>query len=45
VQVRCCEFLVSVFRWRNSPHHVKVNEVGAEVDGVEDEIDVSVRMM
>jgi hypothetical protein len=27
-QVGCCEFLVSTFRWRKPPHHVKVNPLG-----------------
>jgi hypothetical protein len=24
----CCEFLVSIIRWRKPPHHVKVNPLG-----------------
>jgi hypothetical protein len=28
VQVRCCEFLVSIFRWSKPPHHVKVKPLG-----------------
>jgi hypothetical protein len=28
VQVGCCAFLVSIFRWSKPPHHVKVNPLG-----------------
>jgi hypothetical protein len=28
VQVKCCEFLVSIFRWSKPPHYVKVNPLG-----------------
>jgi hypothetical protein len=31
VQVECCEFLVSIFRWSKPPHHVKVNSLGEVV--------------
>jgi hypothetical protein len=33
VQVGCCEFLVSIFRWSKPLHHVKVNLLGEEFLG------------
>jgi hypothetical protein len=28
LQVGCCDFAVSIFRWIKPPHHVKVNPLG-----------------